>query len=114
MRKLGRGLSELGLTELLKQPSSSGDIQLQQLAIDNIFSGQFQPRKQFDQTALVELADSIRAQGILQPIIVRKSGHQRYEIIAGERRCVQRKWLVWKKFPRLFVMFLINPQWRLR
>lgn len=95
MRKLGRGLSELGLNELLgnshANPSAAavdtlGQDKLQYLLIDNIFPGQSQPRKHMDQAALAELADSIRAQGIIQPIIVRARPNNRYEIIAGERR----------------------------
>tara|TARA_B100001989_G_scaffold246414_1_gene217288 strand:- start:158 stop:1198 length:1041 start_codon:yes stop_codon:yes gene_type:complete len=58
------------------------------LPIQNLISGKFQPRKHFDQTELDELAESIRSNGILQPILVRpinKTGST-YEIIAGERR----------------------------
>ena len=58
------------------------------LPIQNLVSGKFQPRKNFDLTELDELADSIRANGILQPILVRPltKGGNSYEIIAGERR----------------------------
>jgi ParB family chromosome partitioning protein len=48
--------------------------------------GQYQPRKEMSDEALAELSDSIRAQGIIQPIVVRKLASQQYEIIAGERR----------------------------
>src|SRR5690606_12001787 len=48
--------------------------------------GQYQPRKAMDQAKLEELAESIRAQGVIQPIVVREVGPDRYEIIAGERR----------------------------
>src|SRR3569623_103728 len=48
--------------------------------------GAHQPRRHFDETALATLADSIRAQGVVQPILVRPIGADRYEIIAGERR----------------------------
>ncbi len=91
MKKLGRGLSELGLSELLKhaeanqtQPQASPE-KLMLLPIDDVFPGQYQPRNHIDPQALEELANSIRAQGILQPIIVRTQGNK-YEIIAGERR----------------------------
>lgn len=60
--------------------------QLCELSIDQIQRGRFQPRRDFDQTALEELADSIRASGLIQPIIVRRCGDQQYEIVAGERR----------------------------
>lgn len=89
MRKLGKGLSELGLSELLKPPvekAERGAGQLISLPIDNVFPGPYQPRRQFEAAALNELADSIRAQGVLQPIIVRKKQGGHYEIIAGERR----------------------------
>src|SRR5437667_6775329 len=58
---------------------------LKQLSIDQIQPGKYQPRREIDQHALEELANSIRAQGIIQPLIVRPVGHK-YEIIAGERR----------------------------
>lgn len=98
MRKLGRGLSELGLNELLSGanhsplPSSAVEAELSPydkvhyLSVDILAPGEYQPRQHMDQTALAELADSIRAQGILQPLIVRSQANNRYEIIAGERR----------------------------
>ncbi|MGM0564855.1 MAG: ParB/RepB/Spo0J family partition protein [Pseudomonadota bacterium] len=63
---------------------TAGD-QLKSLPIDKVDRGTYQPRRHFDAEALEELADSIREQGVLQPIVVRPVG-QRYEIIAGERR----------------------------
>ena len=56
------------------------------LALDDVQPGKFQPRAVFSQEALRELADSIRKNGIIQPIIVRQIGGGKYEIIAGERR----------------------------
>jgi len=56
------------------------------LPLDQIKANQFQPRKQFDEEALAALVDSIRAVGILQPILVREAAPGDYEIIAGERR----------------------------
>lgn len=56
------------------------------IAIDKLVPGQFQPRKKFDKEALAELAQSIKENGILQPIVVRKRSAGGYEIIAGERR----------------------------
>ena len=91
-RGLGRGLSELGLDELLSNirqapvVQSNDQEQLRRLSLDIIQPGRYQPRKHFDDTSLQELADSIRAQGIIQPIIVRRLHSGRYEIIAGERR----------------------------
>lgn len=59
---------------------------LQHLPVEQIESGAYQPRKHLDPQALDELAQSIRAQGLMQPIVVRQIATQRYEIIAGERR----------------------------
>jgi len=58
---------------------------LQQLPLDLLTRGRYQPRKHFDATALQELADSIKSSGLIQPIVVRPEEAQ-YEIIAGERR----------------------------
>jgi ParB family chromosome partitioning protein len=93
-RGLGRGLSDLGLNELLTRINEQ-DIQaekstantLEYIKLDQITPGKFQPRKVFDEQALEELAESIRAQGIIQPVIVRKIKNNAYEILAGERRC---------------------------
>lgn len=59
---------------------------LQNIDINQLQAGKYQPRKDMSTDALDELANSIHAQGIIQPIIVRETGHQKYEIIAGERR----------------------------
>ena len=91
-RGLGRGLNDLGLNELLgditkpslASESKQGDFR--KIAIDFLQPGQFQPRKDMDFAALEELASSIRMQGIIQPIVVRRVDGGRYEIIAGERR----------------------------
>ena len=56
------------------------------LAVDLIRRGRYQPRRNFDEDRLRELADSIAAQGMVQPIVVRPSGDRQYEIVAGERR----------------------------
>lgn len=60
--------------------------ELKLLPVEFLSRGRYQPRRDMDPEALQELADSIKAQGILQPIVVREIGEQRYEIIAGERR----------------------------
>ncbi|SHM24524.1 ParB/RepB/Spo0J family partition protein [Vreelandella subglaciescola] len=59
---------------------------LERLPLGQLARGKYQPRRDFHPEALEELADSIRAQGVMQPIVVRAVGEQRYEIIAGERR----------------------------
>ncbi len=82
---LGRGLDALlGQRKLGNQASLEQGLQL--LAIEKLQPGQYQPRSILDKDKLSELADSIKAQGIVQPIIVRKISSQKYEIIAGERR----------------------------
>jgi ParB family chromosome partitioning protein len=76
---LGRGLEALLGSE---QPSASQ----QTLPVGALQPGRYQPRTHMDPEALAELAASIRAQGVMQPILVRPIGDGRYEIIAGERR----------------------------
>lgn len=86
-RGLGKGLDALlgGAQDEIKQPANHDALQM--LAIDLIQRGQYQPRQHFDQSTLEELASSIRAQGMVQPIVVRQlAGKGNYEIIAGERR----------------------------
>ncbi len=86
-KRLGRGLGSLignvdEITQASQQEIQSG---LTHLPIDKIQRGAYQPRKNFDEEALQELANSISAQGVVQPIVVRKEGSV-YELIAGERR----------------------------
>ena len=94
-RKLNRGLDALLGTDLTKKAPagtaeastiSSGDGDLRQLPLEFLQRGKYQPRIDFDEAALQELADSIKAQGVMQPIVVRSIGADRYEIVAGERR----------------------------
>jgi ParB family chromosome partitioning protein len=66
-------------------PAATGQQSVQSIALDRIQPCAFQPRKDFSQESLQELADSIREQGIVQPLIVRPAG-DRFELIAGERR----------------------------
>lgn len=91
-KALGRGLEQLFSNEVLdfdsfenKVIEESSDSDVKELPVDDIRSNPYQPRKTFDQTALDELAQSIRTYGILQPIIVKKS-IKGYDLIAGERR----------------------------
>ena len=78
---LGRGLSSL-------LGDSSQKVQTNKIPIQDILRNQFQPRKNFNKSSLEELANSIKEQGVIQPIVVRPSSSQngKYEIIAGERR----------------------------
>lgn len=85
-RGLGRGLNAL-LGEMPAPATEKEKSQgLQTLPIEFLQRGKYQPRKDMNPEALQELANSIKAQGIIQPIIVRSISDDRYEIIAGERR----------------------------
>ncbi len=90
-RGLGRGLTALlGSTDApvakvdVEQPQP-GD-RLDRLPVGQLQSGKYQPRQQIREEALDELAASIRAQGVIQPIVVRAVAKDKYEIVAGERR----------------------------
>ncbi len=83
-RGLGRGLDAL-LGDVVS-PSVEKTHDLQSLPIEFLQRGKYQPRKDMNPETLKELADSIKAQGIIQPIIVRLIADEKYEIIAGERR----------------------------
>lgn len=80
---LGRGLDALISTESVKTQGSST---INEIAIEQIEANPNQPRREFDQQALQELADSIMAMGIIQPITLRQVADNRFQIIAGERR----------------------------
>ena len=100
-RKLGKGLDVLlskGSTETMssllgkpkdRTPASQAaekDGDLKNIPVDLIQRGKYQPRTDMHEEALEELAASIRAQGVMQPIVVRPISSDKYEIIAGERR----------------------------
>ncbi len=96
-RGLGRGLSDLGLNELLSRmttedkqisvkDSNEETTYLKHLPLESIRPGKYQPRREIDNQTLEELAESIRSQGIIQPIVVRSINPNCYEIVAGERR----------------------------
>ena len=80
---LGRGLSSL-------LGDSSQKVETNKIPIHDILRNQFQPRKNFNKSSLEELTNSIKEQGVIQPIVVRPSSSQngKYEIIAGERRWI--------------------------
>ena len=92
-RGLGRGLEALlGPKAAAEAPTlveaQPGDL-LRKLPVDSLSAGKYQPRKHWDEDKLAELAESIKAQGVIQPIVVREIGERggrTYEIIAGERR----------------------------
>jgi ParB family chromosome partitioning protein len=97
-RSLGRGLEALlGASNVADSTATAEttnvadigvatDQTLKELAVDLIQRGKYQPRRDMDPGSLQELADSIKAQGVMQPIIVRPISDRKYEIIAGERR----------------------------
>jgi ParB family chromosome partitioning protein len=87
-KRLGRGLSALFESEIeedqVQEKPLKGEM-IENISVDQLNPGQYQPRKRFDEESLQELADSIIEQGLMQPIIVRKAENN-FEIIAGERR----------------------------
>ena len=83
LKGLGRGLDAL----LAGDMGSVGEADsLLMLKVDQLQAGKYQPRSYMDEAALKTLADSIKTQGIMQPILVRQLFDEQYEIIAGERR----------------------------
>jgi ParB family chromosome partitioning protein len=89
-RGLSRGLDALlgdvSITKTEAKPSSSPSHALQTLPIEFLQRGKYQPRKDINPEKLQELADSIKAQGVIQPVVVRQLENEKYEIVAGERR----------------------------
>ena len=84
------GLGDRGLNMLLSSGSANkkenDDGELKELPVEKICRGEYQPRVNMDPDALQELSESIKSQGLIQPIIVRRLDDGRYELIAGERR----------------------------
>jgi len=107
-RGLGRGLDAL-----LASPNNNdkdgeavntnnvNNSELQNIAVEQLSSGKYQPRKDMSDLALEELSLSIKSQGIIQPIVVRSIGEDKYEIIAGERRWRAAKLAKLEKVPCL-------------
>ena len=99
-KKLGKGLGALlsaGSAQNMSRLLNSGKVsetnampgegeELKHIPVDLIQRGKYQPRVEMDEAALGELALSIKAQGVMQPIVIRSIAPQKYEIIAGERR----------------------------
>ncbi len=91
-RGLGRGLSSLfedeeGIYPQVDPEGHTPGVQRRVIAIAQLQPGKYQPRRQFDDAALEELANSIRQHGLIQPILIRPIGDtEQYEIVAGERR----------------------------
>ncbi len=103
-RVLGRGLDAI-----LQSPETditskdiSGDFvagAIAEIDINLIETNPFQPRTEFDETALKELSDSIKEQGVIQPVTVRKLGYNKYQLISGERRLRASKLAGLEKIP---------------
>ena len=87
-KKLGRGLSALLGESKVKSPLFNPENQdaVEKISLKKIRAGVYQPRQNFEETELQDLADSIKEHGVIQPIILRKTDEDFYEIIAGERR----------------------------
>lgn len=83
---LGLGLEALLGPKVSDTPRPAGDQLPSTLKLDVLQAGKYQPRTRMDEGSLYELAESIKAQGVMQPVLVRPVGGGRYEIIAGERR----------------------------
>ena len=85
MDKIKKGLGR-GLSSLIGEPKV--EVQKNQLPVSDIIQNKYQPRKNFDETNLEDLTNSVKERGVIQPIIVRKSNNEnsKFEIIAGERR----------------------------
>ncbi|MDN5203260.1 ParB/RepB/Spo0J family partition protein [Fulvivirgaceae bacterium BMA10] len=100
---LGRGLGALlddsstSEEKVIAKPRSSSAID--EIPLDEIEVNPFQPRSHFDEEALQELSDSIKVQGIIQPITVRKLSGNQYQLISGERRYQASKLAGLKKIP---------------
>lgn len=107
MTGLGRGLgallqdSEKGSNSRPAPRPASSDVvgSVNEIDLDLIEANPYQPRTKFDQEALQELADSIRVQGIIQPITVRQLGPEQYQLISGERRLQASKLLNLDRIP---------------
>ncbi|RRB06784.1 ParB/RepB/Spo0J family partition protein [Larkinella rosea] len=88
---LGRGLGALlHDSDQVNRPSKPSPYEsistMTEISVNHVETNPFQPRTRFDEEALMELAESIRVQGIIQPITVRQLGRDQYQLIAGERR----------------------------
>ena len=97
MLGLGKGLDSIFLDNDISDDLSESSNKTM-LRISMIDPKPGQPRKNFDTEALAQLAESIGAHGVLQPIIVRAISEDRYQIIAGERRWRASKWQAKAKF----------------
>lgn len=106
-RRLGRGLEALISTaRQQREPSAAPSVEsgsegphLRRIRLSDIIANRFQPRRTFTEPELVELESSIRASGLLQPIVVREIGNGKWELVAGERRLRAVTRLGWTEIP---------------
>ena len=75
--------------------------QIQDIELDKIVPNRYQPRREFSDDSIKELAETLDKDGLLQPIVVREDGEDHYEIIAGERRYRAAKSLNWETIPAI-------------
>ena len=95
-KALGRGLQSL-----IPVGHAGGRDEIEEVPLPLVSPNPFQPRRAFDETELMDLANSVKAKGILQPILVRRLGDGGYELIAGERRWRAAKLAGLKKIPAI-------------
>jgi ParB family chromosome partitioning protein len=106
-RRLGRGLEALISTARQQRDAPAaapGEVvaegpNLKRIRLSDIIANRFQPRRTFTEPELVELESSIRASGLLQPIVVRETGNGKWELVAGERRLRAVTRLGWSEIP---------------
>ena len=106
-RRLGRGLEALISTAKQQRDTGSNAVQtetprdsdLKQVPVADIIPNRFQPRRTFSEPELAELESSIKASGLLQPIVVRANGNAKWELVAGERRLRAVTRLGWTEIP---------------
>jgi len=99
-KRLGKGLSAL-----ISNDENVDQSRVEEIFVDQIEANPFQPRSNFDEDALNELANSIQEKGIIQPITVRKIKAEKYQIVAGERRWRASKLVGLKKIPAVIRNF---------
>ena len=98
-KALGRGLDALLPTARPAVEPERGDVQ--QLRVESIVPNRYQPRQQFSEAELLDLSKSLKENGLLQPVLVRRKGDGIFELIAGERRLRAAKLAGLEKIPAL-------------
>jgi ParB family chromosome partitioning protein len=99
-RALGKGIEAI----ISNKQAASGKDGFQEIDIDNIYPNPFQPRKDFSEEKIRELAESLKESGLVQPVVVYKE-NERYYLVVGERRWRAAQFLKWKKIPALIKEF---------